>query len=477
MAPATNNVNTPITKTSFRGYHLNRFNKITINLEYSCLVYPLSDLEYDALKNSIKEDGLHYPLIVNPKGEILDGHHRYKICKELGIIPQIKHEIKYFNDSIEEKKFVIDINLKRRHLNDFQKAELAYKLEDIKRGEARQRQIQFAGIRSNNTLVPNDTKVKDEDKGRVIDIISKQCDLSSMTYHRARTIIENASENVKEQLRNKKTSISKEYQKIKRDKKRQELFSKINSTENNNNGFNNNDSCKIYHGDFIELQNEILEDNSIDLIFTDPPYGKESLFLYEELAKLATRVLKPGGSLVFFVGHIILDDVFHIFHNHKSELKYWWTFAVKHSGHHQKIYPRHVFATWKPMLWYAKGEKINELVISNTIGDYIESTSPSKALHDWEQSTVEAEHIIKNLTIVENQQIVLDPMMGTGTTGIVAFKKLNRKFIGIENDEETFKIAKVRIMTNNCYNHSSIQQQEPNSFATSNILRREKCNK
>ena len=50
-------------------------------------------------------------------------------------------------------------------------------------------------------------------------------------------------------------------------------------------------------------------------------------------------------------------------------------------------------------------------------------------MHEWQQSTVEAEYIIKNLTI-ENQT-VLDPMMGTGTTGIAALK-LNRKFIGIE---------------------------------------------
>ena len=98
---------------------------------------------------------------------------------------------------------------------------------------------------------------------------------------------------------------------------------------------------------FIELQKEIA-DSSIDLIFTDPPYGKDYLWLYKELAKLAVRILKPGGSLVFYVGHIILDQVIGIFNNFSltnnniTKLKYWWTLAVKHSGHHQKIYPRHV---------------------------------------------------------------------------------------------------------------------------------------
>ena len=65
-----------------------------------------------------------------------------------------------------------------------------------------------------------------------------------------------------------------------------------------------------------------------------------------------------------------------------------------------------------------------------------------KIEHEWEQSTVEAEYIIKNLTL-ENQT-VLDPMMGSGTTGIAALN-LKRKFIGIEKNQETFEIAKVRI--------------------------------
>ena len=94
------------------------------------------------------------------------------------------------------------------------------------------------------------------------------------------------------------------------------------------------------------------------------------------------------------------------------------------------------------MVWYIKGDRINDLVISNTIGDYIESVAPLKIEHEWQQSPVEANYIIKNLTLVN--QTVLDPMMGSGTTGIAALK-LNRKFIGIEKDPNVFIIAKSKI--------------------------------
>ena len=66
---------------------------IKINPEYSKLVNPLSNLEYEILKNSIKEMDLYYPIIINPREVILDGHHRYKICKELDIPIKLKLKI------------------------------------------------------------------------------------------------------------------------------------------------------------------------------------------------------------------------------------------------------------------------------------------------------------------------------------------------------------------------------------------------
>jgi ParB-like chromosome segregation protein Spo0J len=75
-------------------------------------------LPYKSLKESIKQDGLWAPLIVNHDGILLDGHHRYKVCRELGIEPH--YNVKEFKNEFYEKLFVIDCNLKRRQLNNFQ---------------------------------------------------------------------------------------------------------------------------------------------------------------------------------------------------------------------------------------------------------------------------------------------------------------------------------------------------------------------
>jgi ParB-like chromosome segregation protein Spo0J len=51
-------------------------------------------LEYKILKESIRNKGLHLPIIVNQDNVIQDGHNRLKICQELGIEPQF--EVKEF---------------------------------------------------------------------------------------------------------------------------------------------------------------------------------------------------------------------------------------------------------------------------------------------------------------------------------------------------------------------------------------------
>jgi DNA modification methylase len=196
-------------------------------------------------------------------------------------------------------------------------------------------------------------------------------------------------------------------------------------------------NTQLILGDFIDKSKGI-PDNSIDLIFTDPPYGEKSLSLYKELAIIAGRVLKPGGSVICYCGTyaipLILDYM------KETGLIYHWIIAVKLQGSFARAWGKGVSIKWKPLLWHIKGEtKFNT---AEFISDLVDSTREDNISHDWQQSTDEALHVISRLT-VENQ-MVLDLMMGSGTTGLAALQ-LNRKFIGIEIDPDTFEIARSRI--------------------------------
>ena len=283
-------------------------------------------------------------------------------------------------------------------------------------------------------------KVKVQQKsystGRLIDISAKKAHVSPMTYSKGREIIKNASEETKEQLRKGKLKIDKVYRQIKQQQKKKELISaepvlKLPAGEN----------TRLFQGDFIDKSKEFIPDNSIDLMFTDPPYGSQYLPLYENLARLAARVLKDGGSLVVYAGHYAIPEIMEMMPS--AGLKYWWTMSVVLEGSFARHYPRKVSIKWKPLLWFVKGDKANTL---DFISDTIISTRPSKTMHEWEQSIVEAEHVISRLTV--ESQLVLDPMMGSGTTGAAAIK-LKRRFIGIEIDPEKFQVARSRLMNVN----------------------------
>ena len=92
-----------------------------------------------------------------------------------------------------------------------------------------------------------------------------------------------------------------------------------------------------------------IPDESIPMILTDPPYKREDLYLYDELAKLAQRVLEPGGNLCTYVGHYALDIIIDRIRAN-SDLKYAWMFVAKHNGRSTKIWNIEVWPGYKPML-------------------------------------------------------------------------------------------------------------------------------
>ena len=182
-------------------------------IEYQDFVPDIPKEEYEALKNSIKEKDLHLPIIINQNGILLDGHHRYRACTELGIEPRF--EVKTFEDEFEEKEFVIEINLKRRQLPEWEKLELALKLEDIYKEKARIRSLSnLRNVKIELSMLPNDSvdnnnsDNEDNEEGRVVEIVSKKLGLSPRKIYRYKNVMKNGSEAIQEKVKSGQMSIS-----------------------------------------------------------------------------------------------------------------------------------------------------------------------------------------------------------------------------------------------------------------------------
>lgn len=171
-----------------------------------------------------------------------------------------------------------------------------------------------------------------------------------------------------------------------------------------------------------------------DFIITDPPYPKQYLNLYETLAMRAMTWLKPGGMLVAMCGQSYLNEIFTMMTKHMT---YYWTACYLTLHQPTPLRQRNVNTTWKPLLMF-----VNDDYKGKIFGDVYKSDQNEKAMHDWQQSESGMLAIMQQLCFPG--QYILDPFVGSGTTGIAAIQH-GCLFDGIDSDIESVNIAKGRI--------------------------------
>jgi modification methylase len=243
---------------------------------------------------------------------------------------------------------------------------------------------------------------------------------------------------------------------------------------------------RILAGDCIEVMNALPE-NSVDLIFADPPYNLQlkgdlhrpdnskvdavdddwdqfdSFRAYDEFTtdwlKAARRILKPNGA-IWVIGSY--HNIFRVGAALQNQ-GYWILNDVvwRKSNPMPNFRGKRFTNAHETMIWASKSEgakytfnyealkALNEGVQMRsdwvlpicTGHERLKDENGDKA-----HPTQKPESLLHRVLVGSTNpgDIILDPFFGTGTTGAVA-KMLGRNFIGIEREEAYRKVAEKRI--------------------------------
>lgn len=214
---------------------------------------------------------------------------------------------------------------------------------------------------------------------------------------------------------------------------------------------------KLVHGDCLEVMKSI-PDESIDLIVTDPPYlinyssnwnlkgnsgkpiiGDDDYDLIEKSIKEMYRVLKNNSAAYIFCSPKRIDyfmkcclDVGFIIKNSIIWVKNNWTSGDLKASYGQQY---EIILLLNKGRRYFNGKRLSDVWFFDRVAfqhQYHPNEKPVKLLEQC---------ILKHS---DEGNIILDPFMGSGSTGI-ACMHTERRFLGIEKDMDYFLIAKQRI--------------------------------
>lgn len=242
----------------------------------------------------------------------------------------------------------------------------------------------------------------------------------------------------------------------------------------------------LIKGDCLELM-ESIPDKSVDAIITDPPYGTtackwDSVIPFDLMWKQLNRIIKDNGAIVLF-GSEPFSSALRI--SNIKNYKYDWIWEktmctgmaqneYMPMKYHEiiSIFVNKSKPTFNKIFADRNESSINranyKMQGSSHLSNHINigkqsakqynpnkvnpksilkfksvpNTPKGSKLHPTQKPVELIEYLIKTYT--NENETVLDFTMGSGTTG-VACKNLNRKFIGIEMDDNYFEIAKKRI--------------------------------
>lgn len=231
-----------------------------------------------------------------------------------------------------------------------------------------------------------------------------------------------------------------------------------------------NDNCQIFYGDCMEklkdFQNEGL---LVQHIITDPPYNIATKNNFQTMKsgnragidfgdwdwnfdptqwlKYAYPLLDKNGSMIIFCSYKYISDICNKIENLGGIIKdilIW----QKQNPMPRNIHRRYV-QDMEFAIWAVKNKNSKWIFNKSEQKPYERAFYQTPTLLGKERTEHPTQKPIKlMLDIIKlhtnENDLILDPFMGTGSTGVASIQ-LNRKFIGIEKEEQWFEIAKNRL--------------------------------
>ena len=223
---------------------------------------------------------------------------------------------------------------------------------------------------------------------------------------------------------------------------------------------------KIYNEDCLNGMEEI-DDNSIDLLITDPPYpttkrgghgnsgGMCKTDIFNKGKVFEHNNIKPQQYMPEF--YRILKDGSHCYIMSNQVNLYEMLTVAKETGFHfiksliwnkgNKIMGQAYMSQFEYILFLRKGKfkKINNCGTSDILNVPNKKTKDEngKNLHDTEKPIELMKILIENSS--QEGELVLDPFMGVGSTAIACINS-NRKYIGFELDKTYWETSNTRLL-------------------------------
>jgi len=429
---------------------------IVVDPEISALIPPLTAEEMSGLRDSLRAEGCRDSLVVwREEGILLDGHNRFGFCEAEGIPFHVVETS--FPNRPAAIMWVIKNQLSKRNLTPVQRLELAFQLAPLLAADAEQRMLagksdprpnlaqgktlekvsEIAGVSCETAR--KFSIVKERAASEIIEATMRG-DISIHAAHKVATTISDPEK----QKRIAKYIVTKGSRTIVREIRSAAAESRRSDAETRaveiarTNPPLDGDTYRLRIGDFEEIMRGALTPGSVDAIITDPPYGKEYIDLYRRLAIVAGEFLKPGGHMLVMTGHEHLPKVMGLL---GEVLTYQWEYCyVMTPGFNSIVFSKNIVVMWKPILWYTKGDM--DVKILKRGNDLISSSERDKRFHKWGQNVEATAKLVERFSM--RDQLVVDPFLGGGTTGVAAVQ-LGRRFLGIDVDPACVKISAVRL--------------------------------